>query len=224
MKIKGAIFDMDGTLVDSLMFWDVLWKRIGKIYLKNPGFMPSIELEKAVRTMIISDAMPYIKKSCNVPVSDEEFLSFGEETLVEFYKTRAKIKDGVIELLDYLKSIGVKVCIASATNLPYVYISLKETGLSGYFDTVLSCNDIGVGKDRPDIYIKAKEALGFDESEICVFEDSFVALETAKSAGFLTVGVYDAYNFEQERLKAASVYYIGKEDKMSDLIPYITND
>ena len=85
----------------------------------------------------------------------------------------------------------------------------------------MSCADLGVGKDQPDIYIKAGEALGFDPSDICVFEDSYVAIETARAIGYKTVGLFDRYNFDQERLKRSSDIYMGDPTDLSALIPMI---
>ena len=76
MKIKGAIFDMDGTIIDSLMFWDYLWKQIGEKYMGDAEFKPSDELNKKVRTMIFVDAMTYFKDYYNIPGDTNEFISF----------------------------------------------------------------------------------------------------------------------------------------------------
>ena len=221
MKIKGAIFDMDGTLVDSLMFWDHLWRQIGLRYMGNEQFKPDQEIDKKVRTMIYTDAMAYFKDYYKLPGETDEFIRFASDGVTDFYKQVAKIKPGAIALLEYLKSQNIKLCLASATAMEWIRVSLQSCGLSAYFDTVLSCADMGVGKDRPDIYLKAMRLLGLPAGEICVFEDSFVALETAKRAGFQTVGVFDRYNFGQERLKAAADLYLNERQTLDALIATI---
>jgi HAD superfamily hydrolase (TIGR01509 family) len=219
MKFKGAIFDMDGTIIDSLMFWDSLWKSIGETYMNDASFKPSDEVNKKVRTMIYTDAMAYFKECYNIPESTENFVRFTSEGLNDFYKNTAKAKDGAKELLSYLKKQNVTLCLASASAMPQVKYVLQYHGLLEYFDFVLSCADIGVGKERPDIYLLAKDRMGFKPEEICVFEDSFVALETAKNAGFQTVGVFDQYSPGQERLKNAADVYL---DKTQTLKAFIT--
>ena len=219
MKFKGAIFDMDGTIIDSLMFWDSLWKSIGETYMNDASFKPSDEVNKKVRTMIYTDAMAYFKECYNIPESTENFVRFTSEGLNDFYKNTAKAKDDAKELLSYLKKQNVTLCLASASAMPQVKYVLQYHGLLEYFDFVLSCADIGVGKERPDIYLLAKDRMGFKPEEICVFEDSFVALETAKNAGFQTVGVYDQYSPGQERLKNAADVYL---DKTQTLKAFIT--
>ena len=218
MKIKGAIFDMDGTIIDSLMFWEHLWRKIGEKYMSNSDFAPSEEVNKNVRTMIFTDAMTYFKSCYQIPCSREEFLAFTAGGVSDFYRDVAKPKAGALALLEYLKNNGVKICLASATAMPEIRNALRCHGMQTYFDFMLSCADIGVGKDRPDIYIRARELMGLPESDICVFEDSYVALETAKCAGFRTVGIYDKYNFEQDRLEAASDIYLGAGKPLDSLI------
>ena len=218
MKFKGAIFDMDGTIIDSLMFWDSLWKSIGETYMNDASFKPSDEVNKKVRTMIYTDAMAYFKECYNIPESTENFVRFTSEGLNDFYKNTAKAKDGAKELLSYLKKQNVTLCLASASAMPQVKYVLQYHGLLEYFDFVLSCADIGVGKERPDIYLLAKDRMGFKPGEICVFEDSYVALETAKNAGFQTVGVFDQYSPGQERLKNAADVYLDQTKTLKSFI------
>jgi len=221
MKIKGAIFDMDGTIIDSLMFWDYLWSEVGKKYMNCEDFRPSEELDRSVRTMIFVDAMAYFKEYYKLDVDTDELVRFASDGLSAFYRDVARSKAGAPELLEHLRSQGIKMCLASATASAEIKGALESHGMLGYFDNVLSCADIGVGKDKPDIYLKALDSLGLPREEVCVFEDSFVALETAKKAGFRTVGVYEKYNFNQERVKAASDIYLDGHGTLADLIPMI---
>ncbi len=221
MKIKGAIFDMDGTIIDSLMFWDCLWRSIGEKYMGNADFKPSDEVNKKVRTMIYKDAMTYFKDYYKIPVDTEEFLRFTSGGINDFYKNVAKVKLGADKLLASLKAQNIKLCLASATAMTEVTYALECHDLLKYFDLVLSCAEIGVGKDQPDVYLKAESLMGIPRRDVCVFEDSYVALETAKKAGFQTVGIYDRYNFEQERLKKASDIYLGEGHPLTKLIDVI---
>ena len=221
MKIKGAIFDMDGTLIDSLSFWDYLWSLIGTQYMSDPAFRPCEEVDKAVRTMIYTDAMTYVKNYYSIVGSTEDFLQFTGNILPDFYKNVATVKEGAFALLDHLKGLGVRLCLASATAMRELCYALACHGLDGYFDAVLSCADIGKGKDQPDIYLAALEKMGLGANDACVFEDSYVALETAEAAGFQTVGIYDRYNFGQDRLAGASDFYLGEGHTLDELIPLI---
>ena len=218
MKIKGAIFDMDGTLVDSLFFWDYLWREIGIKYMNDESFKPTEEIDKHVRTCIYTDAMTAFKEYYNIPGETADFLDFAIGALSGFYEKVVRPKEGAFELLDYLKDGGIKICLASATASAQIKISLKSRGLEKYFDTVLSCADLGSDKTKPDIYLEAMKQLGENADDICVFEDSCVALETAKRVGFKTIGIFDKYNFGQDRLKAASDFYLEEGISLAKLI------
>lgn len=221
MKIKGAIFDMDGTLVDSLSFWDILWGKIGEKYLGRTGFKPSEEIDKNVRTMIFSKAMSYVKDVCGIDASEDELVEFGTSSLADHYRETVGLKEGARELLEDFSKRGIKMCLATATDMQYVRIALEKLDLNKYFTAVMSCADIGKGKDKPDIYLNAVDALGFERDETCVFEDSYVALETAKAIGLKTVGIYDKYNFGQDRLEKASIIYLGENRSLEELIAEI---
>ena len=219
IKVKAAIFDMDGTLVNSLMFWDAMAQDINERFFGKENFKIDEELDRTVRTMIFSEAMLYTRKFYDLPVTEEEFLDFAAEKLEAFYKYTVKTKAGVFQMLDYFVEKGVKLCLASATDLKYVKIAVDSCGFSKYFPIILSCSEIGKGKDQPDIYYKAIDTLGVKLDEVCVFEDSPVALETAHKAGITTIGVYDEYTYDQDRVQAASDVYLPEGQGMDTLIP-----
>ena len=218
MKIKGAIFDMDGTLVDSLMYWDCLWERIGLAYMNDGTFRPSPEVDRAVRTMIYEDAMLYVKEQYHIDGDMDDFLRFTANGVPNFYQTVAHPKPGAVEILEHLKANGIKLCLASATAMGEIVSALEGYDMMKYFDVVLSCADLGAGKDRPDIYLEALRQLELPAGEVCVVEDSFVALETAKTVGLQTVGVFDRYNFGWDRLEQAADIYLDEQHTLHDLI------
>lgn len=217
MKIKGAIFDMDGTVLDSLMFWERTWPRLGEKYLNDNTFNPGKELMKTLQTMLIADAAGYINDVCHFNSTAEDIEKTIYYELERFYKTVAKPKPGAIEFLKHLKAKGVRLCLASATTKKYVMVALEAQGLLKYFDFVISCSDIGIGKDKPDIYLHALKLLGTAPEDSAVFEDSFVALQTAKSIGVHTVGIYDKYN-SNKNLEAISEIYVSEAEDMTKLI------
>ena len=221
MQIKGAIFDMDGTVVDSLGFWMFFWGKFGEKYLNDPKFVPNEDTDKKIRTMIFSDAMVVLKEEYSIDEDPKKMLEFSSDILLNFYKTEAKEKPGATEFLTYLKNKGVKMILASATDLEKIKVSLEATGLAKFFEAILSCAEIGYGKDKPNIYLEAMRILDLNADEICVFEDSYVALETAKKVGFKTVGLYDKNNFGWDRLESASDIYNGEDKTLLDLIPLV---
>ena len=217
MNIKAAIFDMDGTLVDSLMIWDVLWSTFGERYLNDKNFVPSLEDDKKVRTLTMNDAMHLIHENYKLGKSGEELLSLANTIMKDFYSNSVELKSGVREFLEYCKKNSVKMCIASATAPDFIDMAMKHCGIEKYFLKVFSCSTIGKGKDEPDIFLQAAEFLGAKCKETWVFEDSLTAIETATKIGMPTVGIYDRYNFGQDRIKKIATEYIAEGETLLKL-------
>lgn len=216
-NIKGAIFDMDGTLVDSLMLWDIIWEKFGVKFLNDKNFRPASVDDKAVRTLTLKDAMAHIHNVYNIGQSGEELLCEANEIMRNFYANDVKLKDGVSEFLEYYLEKGVKMCIASATDMGLLDVALEHCGLKKYFSGILSCAVIGKGKEEPDIYLAAMEHLGTSLEETCVFEDSCVAIGTAHKIGMKTVAIYDKFNYGQEEMKNTADVYIADGETLLKL-------
>lgn len=218
MNITGAIFDMDGTLIDSLMSWDMLWERMGEHYFGDRHFRPDEKTEKALRTLPMKEGAKLLHQNCGVGESGEEAERFCDSFFTQFYIHDVQIKAGVIDYLEYLLQNDVRMCIASAGSRHLLNIAVEKFGLGKYFASIFSCAEIGRGKECPDVYIMAHEFLGTPKESTWVFEDSVVALETATRAGYKTVGIYDRYNFGAERVAALSTEYIASGETLLRLI------
>ena len=209
---------MDGTLVDSLILWNVLWKKLGEIYLNDSSFSPSEEDDMAVRTILLKDAMNLIHTKYKLGKSGEELLELANNLIIDFYANEVKLKDGAREFLEYLNKKGVKMCIASATTLELIKVAAKHCGIEEYFCKIFSCGEIGKGKEEPDVFLLAKDYLGESIEDTWVFEDSLVAIETATKIGIKTVGIYDRFNFGQERIKEIVKEYVAEGESLTKLI------
>ena len=218
MQIKAAIFDMDGTLIDSLKIWNVLWSKIGEAYLNDQTFRPSEEDDKKVRTLMFKDAMELIHKNYHLGKSGAEVLALANQILIDFYANEVTLKDGVQEFLEHCKQNGVKMCLATASTPDLLNIAIRHCDIGKYFLNKFSCSTLGKGKEEPDIYLLAAEFLGENISETWVFEDSLVAIETATKIGMPTVGIYDRFNFGQDKIKEIATKYIGPEETLLKLI------
>ena len=217
MNFKAAIFDMDGTLVDSLMVWDVLWSRLGQKFLGVKNFMPSAKDDKAVRTLTLKKAMDLIHENYNMAKNGQELLDNANEIMIDFYKNTVKPKAGVIEFLGNCRKKGIRMCIASATAPDLIKLAAEHCGLTQYFEKIFSCAEIGKGKESPDIFLKACEYFGTKPEETCVFEDSLVAIQTAAKIGMQTVGIYDRYNFGQIEIKKIADIYVDEGENLTKL-------
>lgn len=202
--LKGAIFDFDGTLVDSMFIWDT----IGDDYLRLLGKEPHEDLRETFVTHTLEEAAEYYRTHYGVTLSVKEIVD-GINAMVEgIYRTRVTLKYGVAEYLVQLKDNGTRMCVATVTDRYLVEETLDRLGILQYFSEIFTCAEVGYGKDRPIIYRKALEHLGTTKNETYVFEDSLFALKTAKADGFTTVGVYDRHENRQDNLKNLADYYI----------------
>lgn len=218
MKIPFAIFDMDGTLIDSLPFWGILWEELGRHYRQDPTFTPSEEDDKAVRTLTLADAMNLIHRQYGMAESGEALLAFTEALMVDFYTHRVVAKKGAVEFLQALQNNGTRMCLASATAKHLLPTALRRCGLEGYFEASFSCADLGKGKDEPDVYLAACRYFGIEPREAWLFEDSLVAIQTADRLGMHTVGIFDRYNYGQDEIRALATLYIAEGETLTKLL------
>ena len=202
--IKGAIFDFDGTLVDSMFIWDTF----GEDYLRTLGKEPKENLVETFKTFTLEQAAEYYREHYGVTLSVTEIVDSANEMVAEMYRTKVILKDGVREFLEALKSQGVKMCVATVTDRPIVEDVLAGLGIRDFFLGILTCAEVGYNKETPHIYHKALEVLGTKKEETVIFEDAFHALMTAKNDGFPVAAVYDKHETKQTQMKENGDYYI----------------
>ena len=218
MEMKAAIFDMDGTLVDSLMLWDVFWREAGIRFLNDGSFRPSEADDKAVRTITLRDAMYLIHDRYGLGTNGEELFQYINGIITDFYANKVQLKEGAREWLEHCKAKEIKMCIASATTPELIEIALRHCGIADYFERIFSCSVLGKGKEEPDIYLAAQEYFGTKAEDTWVFEDSLTAIETAMGIGMHTVAIYDRYNFGQARMREIADVYIAEGESLRKLI------
>ena len=114
MKIKGAIFDMDGTLINSLICWKDIWAAVADKYLDGQEGFPGYEIDKKLRTMTLFEGMEMVHEACGIGESGYELWEFCTGLIADFYRNKVEMKPGAMEFLKYLHDNGVKMCIASA--------------------------------------------------------------------------------------------------------------
>ena len=210
MKIKGAIFDLDGVLLDSMFIWDTL----GETYLKSQGIKPRDDVRETLRPMSLFQAAEYFRDEYGIIDSVQAIIDEINCLVEHFYFELVETKPGVIDFLDKLKKNNVKMCITTATDRFMVDAALKRNGIEHYFDKVFTCTEVGHGKDEPDIYYQALDFLSLKKREVFVFEDAFYAIKTAKKAEFSVVAVNDstAQGQQNEIEKLADVYITTFQD------------
>ena len=202
--IKGAIFDLDGTLLDSMFIWDT----IGEEYLRSLGKEPHEDLKETFMTLTLEEAAVYYREHYGVTLSVKEIVDGVNAMVEQTYRTKVTLKPGIAEYLAWLKENGVRMCVATVTDRYLVEETLERLGVRHYFSEIFTCAEVGFGKDKPIIYQKALEHLETEKRDTYVFEDMLFALNTAKTDGFPTVGVYDRHEVHQDELKELADYYV----------------
>ena len=204
MRIRGAIFDVDGTLLDSMFIWDT----IGEAYLRSIGYQPKENLNETFKNMSLHQAARYYQTEYGVTRSIDEIMDGVNAMLERYYRFEVPLKPGVAELLERLRQSGVKLCIATATDRHLVEAALDRCGVLSCFGEIFTCNEVGHGKDEPDIFEAALRFLGTRREETLVFDDALYAVRTAKEAGFPVAAVYDSHERSQAEVRARSDLYL----------------
>ncbi len=202
--IKGAIFDLDGTLLDSMHIWSTM----GEKYIRTLGIEPAADINERFRNLTLYEAACFYRDEYKVRLSIKEIMDGINKEAENYYFNSVPAKEGIDHLLDLLDKAGVKMCVATATDRYQVEAALKRTGLDKFFLDIFTCTQVGSGKDKPFIYRRASEFLKTNKSETVVFEDSPMALRTAKNDGYITVGIFDKHTSDQSALKKMSDYYL----------------
>ena len=190
MNKRFAIFDFDGTLVDSMPYW----QREERDYLSRRGVTDPDTVDKVmerIKPLNIMEASQIMVDWFGFPDDPKEVGEGFAARMGVRYRESIPAKDGAKEYAEALKRDGVRMAVASGTGTDLMEACLERLGMRDNFEFVLSCLDMGAGKDRPDIYLEAARRFGASPEEIAVYEDSAVAMRTAKRAGFYGVGVYD---------------------------------
>ncbi len=185
--IKAVIFDIDGTILDSMP----IWHDVSRLYLSRRGIEAPQELVDRVFTMTLSEGCRYIKEIYSIPESVEELEEGVMSEISGFYYNDAQFKPGAYELLTSLHWDGIPFSAATAGIRTTHEAALSRLGVLDMFSELLICTELGTSKREPAIYLRAAKFLGARPEETCVFEDALYAVKTAKSAGFHVIGVAD---------------------------------
>ena len=217
--LRGAIWDLDGTILDSMSAWD----HVGENYLRSQGIEPEPDLDEAIATMSLHQAADYFIEHYDVKQTRDELIKSAVAIVDDFYRYEAQLKPHLKEFLAQLHETGVKMCIATATERSLVEAALARCRVLDYFSEIFTCSSVGAGKDEPAIYREALNFLGTDRTNTMVFEDSLHALTTAKKDGFYTTAVYDSHEENQEEIQRLANCRIRDYSELEEFINFVKN-
>lgn len=199
--MKHIIFDLDGTLIDSMP----IWRGTGEAFLKRHQFPVPENLLDIVKSQTLYQTAAYFRDTLGVPMEPqaivEEIISYVEEA----YRSTIPLRDGAKAYLDAMAQRGVKMCILTASEANYIQPALDRLGIRPYFDRILTCTELGEYKEDGKAFLTAMQQLGGTLEDTVVFEDAAYAVKGAKTAGFTVYAILDETIRKQEIEKIKAV-------------------
>ena len=186
--IKGAIFDVDGVLLNSMP----VWENLGELYLNSLGMEAEKGLGDILFAMSLEEGADYLIGRYGLEKTREEIVADLTREVKGYYAEKVPLKEGVRQFLYELNEKKIPMTIATSGDRKNAEAALKRLNVLNYFQAVFTCSEIGSGKDQPDIYLAAALQLDTEPADTWVFEDALHAIRTAKNAGFKTAAVYDS--------------------------------
>ncbi len=212
--MRGAIFDVDGTLLDSMSVW---WDVLTEFFLSR-GKKLTDEEAAEYKELTLEESIPVMADILNLDMSVEEISTELKETAQKQYEYTLPLKEGAGEYMKRLHESGVKIAIATSGYEELCKRAFTRLGVWKYIDACAFSSEVGVNKSNPDVYLLAAKRLNVPPAECVVFEDILTGIRGAKKGGFKTCAVYDGSNASEtaELKKTADKYISGWNELLKD--------
>lgn len=205
MNVEGMIFDLDGTLIDSMSAWE----NIGSDFLKKHGIAPPDDLNETIKTMSFAESARYFIEFYGMAMTEAQVGDEINGMIRENYAKHIALKPFVKETLDQYFNQGIKMAILTATHKTLTELVLSRFGLLGHFEFILTSGMAGLPKSQPEIYHQAVARLELPAQQIAIFEDALHCIRAARATGCQIVGVYDeSSQNDWEAIKNSADYTI----------------
>jgi len=216
MAIRGAIFDMDGTLTESMH----LWIEIGRRYLEGLGYKVSPEQNHEMTRMLLEPMALYMQDEFGLAKSQEQIIAEINRIVEPGYFEDVAVKPTVVESLEAMQERGIRRCVATATDRHLTEACLKRNGIDRFFSAIFTCGEEHCNKRTSQIYDKARAHLGTSPEETYIFEDTYVSILGAKQSGCRVVALEDRWSEKKRDLikETADVYVARMGDLDLDLL------
>ncbi len=203
-KYEAIIFDLDGTLVDSM--W--IWKAIDIDFLGKRNMELPNDLQKSIEGMSFTETAIYFKKRFDLNESLEEIKKEWNELAYDYYKNKIKLKKNVKKVLEILKKQGKIIGIGTSNSRMLAELVIKHNGVKEYFDILITSCDVNKGKPSPDVFLKVAEMLNVEPEKCLVFEDTYAGVKAAINANMDCFAIYDeiASESKEDIIRTATRY------------------
>lgn len=203
-NFEAVIFDLDGTLVDSM--W--MWREIDVEYLGRFNIDIPDDLSAEIEGMSFSETAVYFKNRFNIPDSIDTIKKTWNDMSYDIYKNKILLKKGAKDFLRHLRSNNIKMAIATSNSRELAQCALDGRGISDFFNCVVTGCDVGAGKPNPEVYLTAAQRLNVHPEKCLVFEDIPQGIMAGKNAGMTTCAIEDEYSaiFREEKKRLADYY------------------
>ena len=203
--IKAVIFDMDGTIIDSM--W--VWHQVDVDFLKKYNQELPVDLLKSIEGMSFTETASYFKNRFKLIQSIDEIMNEWIDMVKDYYSSVIEIKKGVKEFLAYLKNNNYKIGMATSNYRDLVDVVLKRNNIYEYFQSIVTTCEVSRDKTSPDVFLETARRLDVLPSSCLVFEDSLSGITGARAAGMKATAIYDKYGAcSVEELKSAADNFI----------------
>lgn len=210
-NIQAVIFDLDGTLMDSMG----IWRDIDIEFLSRRNLIFEEDLQEKIEGMSFTETAVYFKEHYQLSESIDELKSIWNKMAENKYRYEIQPKPGALRFLDYLKDKGIKMGIATSNSPELIAAINAAYHLDTYMSCIVTACAVKKGKPAPDVYLEAARQLGVDPKDCLVFEDIVKGIEAGKNAGMKVCAVEDAYSAHQrEEKRRISDYYIESYDEI----------
>ena len=183
-KMNYFIFDVDGTILDSMEVWNTLASR----YVQSLGMIPQNNLDEIVSNMSLEQSATYLKKHYGINKSEEQIISEVLNLISDFYKYEVKLMPGFKDFISHFDSMNV---IGTSCDEELVKIALNRLAVLNYFEDIITCSKVNKSKNDPDFYLACAQVLKQRPEDIVVFEDADYCIDVARKVGFKVIKIKD---------------------------------
>lgn len=202
---QGAIFDLDGTLLDSMQ----VWRQIDVEFLAKRGYEVPQDYLEAITPLGAKAAADYTIERFSLNEKPEDIIEEWMSMARDAYAHKVLLKPYVKEYLEQLKKLNIPIAAATSSERELMIPALKRNGIYEYFDVIVTVSQVSRGKGFPDIYEKAAQKIAREPEQCVVYEDIIEGIRGAKKGGFFAVGVYDPESdFSREAIVREADFYI----------------